>query len=659
MRQALLLLALTGCGYASNGAPVRSEQAELQASMGRRDAPPPPPANEPAPMAREKSPATPGADNSIAATKTEALSRAEPARLAPLEAPKDADHGSGKKDKSKELSEVHGVLGALGASGTSLGDDGTAGLGLRGTGAGGGGRGAGNGAVLGGVAVGGKLANKPRTETVVVMQASGAAMAERKVAVGPTGRVAPVTSMDRVVQLQPITIEGGGEEAETPEQAPVLAANGWVETAKDRLSTFGADVDTASYTEARRALREGRMPAPATVRVEEFINFFKYEYPSPEGGPFGVQLDVAPSPVEAKTQLLRIGIQAKRVAMRDRKVAHLTFLVDTSGSMSGPDRLPLAKQSLKLMLRNLKENDTVSLVTYAGGTRDVLAPTPASEIATIERAIDSLSSGGGTAMGSGMELAYGHAVKMLKPNEISRVIVLTDGDANIGASSHEGILEAISKHVKEGVTLSTVGFGTGNYRDHLLEQLADKGNGNAVYIDSMTQARRVFEEQLGGLLEVVAKDVKFQVEFDPAVVERYRLVGYENRDIADHDFRNDRVDSGDVGAGHAVTAIYAVQLKGEGRALGNLRIREKAPNGEKAEEQLHPLTAANWHGSVNAAPRTFRLATAAALLAEGLRGHGTARYDQVDRLLAELPQDGDVTELRSLAKRAAELSSPK
>jgi Ca-activated chloride channel family protein len=240
---------------------------------------------------------------------------------------------------------------------------------------------------------------------------------------------------------------------------------------------------------------------------------------------------------------------------------------------------------------------------------------------------------------------------MLKPGEVSRVIVLTDGDANIGNTGHEAILKSIEGYVKEGVTLSAIGFGTGNYRDQMLEQLADKGNGNNFFIDSMTQARRVFEEQLGGLLEVVAKDVKFQVDFNPKSVKRYRLIGYENRDIADKDFRNDRVDSGDVGAGHAVTALFAVETVGDAHDLGTVRLREKAPNGEVAEEQAYPLAAAPWAATFGQAPRSFRLAATAALFADVLRGR-PGSYAQLLGLADGLGADADAAELRDLIGRA-------
>ncbi|QSQ15402.1 vWA domain-containing protein [Myxococcus landrumensis] len=403
--------------------------------------------------------------------------------------------------------------------------------------------------------------------------------------------------------------------------------NTFIETAKDPLSTFGADVDTASYTVARRQLMQGALPPGSAVRVEEFVNYFKYRYTPPEKGAFSVHLDAAPSPFDAKRHFVRVGVQGKSVSRSQRKAAHLVFLMDTSGSMSSSDRLPLAKEAVKIAVKNLNENDTVAIVTYAGSTRDVLPPTPASDVKKIHDALDSLESGGGTAMGSGMEMAYKHAVKKASGQVVSRVVVLTDGDTNIGPSlSPESMLESIRKYVAEGVTLTTVGFGMGNYRDDLMEKLADKGNGNCFYVDSMKEARKVFETQLTGTLEVIAKDVKLQVEFNPAVVSRYRLLGYENRDVADKDFRNDKVDAGEIGAGHNVTALYEVELiPGAKEKLATVRVRAKAPNGTEASEQAFPLEYSKVAASLEAASPDFRFALAVAATADILRGNPAAQ----------------------------------
>ncbi|MGZ3461671.1 MAG: vWA domain-containing protein, partial [Archangium sp.] len=349
-------------------------------------------------------------------------------------------------------------------------------------------------------------------------------------------------------------------------------------------------------------------------------------YTPPEQGAFTLHKEGAPSPCTAGHSVQRVGVQGKVVSRSQRKPAHLVFLVDTSGSMNQPDKLPLAKEAMKLAVKNLNENDTVAIVTYAGSTRDVLGPTPATDTEHIYKAIDSLECGGGTAMGSGMEMAYKHAVQKASGNVVSRVIVLTDGDANIGPNlSADTMFNSIQGYVKEGVTLSTIGFGMGNYRDDLMEKLADKGNGNCFYIDSYKEAKKVFEQQLTGTLEVIAKDVKVQVEFDPKVVRRYRLVGYENRDIADKDFRNDKVDAGEIGAGHSVTALYEVELTGEKAKLGMVRIRAKAPNGTEASEQAFPFEQRMVRASLDAASTDFRFALAVAATADVLRNSPSAQ----------------------------------
>ncbi|NRD67983.1 von Willebrand factor type A domain-containing protein, partial [Corallococcus exiguus] len=439
-------------------------------------------------------------------------------------------------------------------------------------------------------------------------------------------------------------------------------ANAFTETAKDNLSTFAADVDTASYSMARRYLQQGQLPPTHAVRVEEFVNYFKYRYTPPEEGAFTVHLEGAPSPFNARRQFLRVGVQGKVVSRSQRKPAHLVFLVDTSGSMASSDKLPLAIESIKVAVKNLNENDTVALVTYAGSTRDVLAPTPATDVKKIHAALDTLVAGGGTAMGSGMETAYKHAVKKAAGGVVSRVVVLTDGDANIGPNlTPKAMLSSIEKYVAEGVTLTTVGFGMGNYHDSLMEQLADKGNGNSFYVDSMKEARKVFETQLTGTLEVIAKDVKFQVEFNPKAVSRYRLMGYENRDIADKDFRDDKVDAGEIGAGHTVTALYEVELTGEAQDVATVRIRAKAPNGTEAKEQAFPLTRANLKPSMEAASSDFRFAVAVAATADILRAAPAAEGWSLatTQKLAEgaVAGDADRTEFVRLIGQARALTT--
>ena len=414
------------------------------------------------------------------------------------------------------------------------------------------------------------------------------------------------------------------ESNNSAEQYTDHGVNPMTETSKDKFSTFSVDVDTGSYTVTRRKLNEGVNVPASSVRVEEFVNYFDYDYPSPDAGAFGVHLEAAPSPFSPKKDayLLRVGVQGKTVSAADRKPVHLTFLVDVSGSMNRPDKLGLAKTSLKTMVDNLGAKDSVALVTYAGSNRVVLKDTRTTKgnKATIKKAIDDLRSGGGTAMSSGMELAYKQAIATTKPGHVSRVLVMSDGDANIGPSSHSQILNQIKAYVDEGVTLSTIGFGMGNYKDTLMEQLSNKGNGNYYYIDSVDEARKVFGEQADGTLEVIAKDVKIQVEFNPDAVASYRLVGYENRDIADEDFRNDAVDAGEIGAGHTVTAFYEVVLTGKSATdLGYVRIRAKKPDGYQAAEQIFTWRSAALKTKLSDASRDFQFASAVVTFAEKLR----------------------------------------
>ncbi|HVK88487.1 MAG TPA: von Willebrand factor type A domain-containing protein [Kofleriaceae bacterium] len=421
--------------------------------------------------------------------------------------------------------------------------------------------------------------------------------------------------------------------------------NAWTDAAADHLSTFAADVDTASYTITRRKLTEGTLPPREAVRVEELVNYFKYTYAQPASGqPFSVAMDLAPSPFSAERHILRVGVSSKPISIRERKPAHLVFLVDVSGSMYSPDKLPLAKRSLRILVDNLHDGDTVAMVTYAGRTRVVLPPTGVDQRGRILAAIEDLSASGSTAMGDGIKLAYAQAAKRLTPDSISRVIVLSDGDANVGSTKHEEILKTIEGNVKQGVTLSTIGFGMGNYKDELMEQLANKGNGNNFYIDGLSAAKRVFQEQLGATLEVVAKDVKLQVDFDPAQVKRYRLIGYENRNVRDQDFRDDKVDAGEIGAGHQVTALYELELSDARRAstapIVTARVRHKAPLGDTATEAAVPLGATAIAPSFQQANTDLRFAFAVAAFADVLRGGADAK-------------DWDLAAIKTIAAAAA------
>jgi len=336
---------------------------------------------------------------------------------------------------------------------------------------------------------------------------------------------------------------------------------------------------------------------------------------------------------------------------------HLVYLVDTSGSMHSPDKIGLAQKSLKMLTSTLRQGDTVALCTYAGSVREVLAPTGAEHRGRILSAIADLEAGGSTAMESGLALAYDLADRTFISGHENRVVVLSDGDANVGASSHEQILATIDKQRRKGITLSTVGFGMGNYKDTMMEQLADRGDGNYTYIDSPEQARRVFSEQVGSMLEVIARDVKIQVAFDPAVVAKYRLVGYENRDIADQDFRDDSVDAGEVGAGHAVTAIYDVVLKTTERAPLEVRVRHEVGVGEAAQENTFAMAPSAIAKTFSAAPASLRFATAVMGFAERLRESPHARGTRFE-LIQSIASDAaagraDRKELVALVGKAA------
>lgn len=435
---------------------------------------------------------------------------------------------------------------------------------------------------------------------------------------------------------------GTGARRENRESYAHWEASPWTRAAEDRLSTFAVDVDTGSYTIVRKKLLAGEPVPPDAVRVEEFLNYFRYADAPPDGSaPFAIHTELAPSPWRRGSHLLRVALKGREVGA-ERKTAHLVFLVDVSGSMAEADKLPLVKQSLRLLVDALRPDDTVALVTYAGSTRVVLEPTRLSRRSEILEAVAGLEAGGSTAMASGIDLAYGQAMRTVSPESVSRVIVLTDGDTNVGPTSFEELLAIIAGRAREGVTLSAIGVGMGNYKDSLLEQLADKGDGNYFYVDGVAQARRVFQEQLSGTVEVIARDAKVQVDFDPALVERYRLVGYDNRAVADSAFRDDEVDGGEIGSGHAVTALYELVLRGE-RASGDLavvRVRAKPARGGEAGEWTQAVAGSAARTSFASASADFRFAAAVMAAAEILRRSPDA-------------EGWDLGEVRAVARAAA------
>ncbi|PST85307.1 hypothetical protein C7T94_03110 [Pedobacter yulinensis] len=340
--------------------------------------------------------------------------------------------------------------------------------------------------------------------------------------------------------------------------APV-AESGFKRTDKEPLSTFSADVDAASYSNVRRFINAGSLPPADAVRVEELINYFDYGYPAPAGNePVNIMTEAGQAPWNKKHQLVKIALQARRISTETLPASNLVFLIDVSGSMADPNKLPLLVSSFKMLTEQLRAKDKVAIVVYAGSSGLALPPTPGDKKAVIRAALDRLSAGGSTAGGAGLELAYRTAAGNFIKGGNNRVILATDGDFNVGQSSDETMKKLIENKRQSGIFLTVLGYGMGNYKDSKMETLADKGNGNYAYIDNIQEARKVLVNEFGGTLFTVAKDVKLQVEFNPATIQAYRLVGYENRLLADEDFNNDRKDAGDMGSGHNVTAFYEV-----------------------------------------------------------------------------------------------------
>ena len=345
-------------------------------------------------------------------------------------------------------------------------------------------------------------------------------------------------------------------------------------TAAEPVSTFSVDVDTGSYANARRFLAMGELPPQAAVRTEEMINYFRYDYAAPadRSQPFSVTLDTAASPWNDQARLVRVGLRGYDLPRSERPAANLVFLVDVSGSMSDADKLPLVKRALSGLAAEIGPEDKVSIVVYAGSTGVVLEPTGSP--GRIRAALGRLEAGGSTAGAAGLELAYAMAQKGFIEGGVNRVILATDGDFNVGISNTDTLIDMIERKRDSGITLTTLGFGTGNYNEAMMEQIANHGNGNYAYIDSAMEAKKVLRDEMNSTLFTIAKDVKIQVEFNPAVVSQYRLIGYENRALREEDFANDRVDAGDIGAGHQVTALYEVIPAGAKGWIGERRYEE-------------------------------------------------------------------------------------
>jgi len=447
--------------------------------------------------------------------------------------------------------------------------------------------------------------------------------------------------------------------------------NPFVATEDDSLSTFAVDVDNASYTVARNYLIRGHLPPADAIRVEEFVNYFDPGLPAARDEVFGLNLDGAVSAYGEGYHLLRVGLQGMDVEAADRKPATLIFVVDISGSMDMENRLGLVKQSLHILLDELGEGDRVGLVVYGSRGEVRLEPTDVSRRETLVAAIDGLHSGGATNAHEGLKLAYDLARREDRAGRVNRLILCTDGVANMGRTQAEAILKDVRREAGDGVTLSAIGFGMGNYNDVLLETLSNEGDGNYYYVDRLDEARRVFKENLTGLLQTIARQVKTQVAFDPRYVQRWRLLGYENRDVADRDFRNDAVDAGEVGAGHRVTALYEVKLVNlpdDGDVtLGRAQVRFEFPvhDTERAgqvKEISRDIQAGALTGGFDTAGARLRLQAVAAEFAEILRGSFWARESDLnalaevaDAVAVELEGDADAAELADLVRKAAAL----
>ncbi|MCV0384469.1 MAG: VWA domain-containing protein [Erythrobacter sp.] len=419
------------------------------------------------------------------------------------------------------------------------------------------------------------------------------------------------------------------------------------------VSTFSIDVDTASYGFVRASLDRNVLPTPDAVRTEEMVNYFRYGYPAATSReqPFSTSVDVFPSPWTEGRKLVRVGIKGYELPATSLPRANLVFLIDTSGSMNAPNKLPLVKQSILMLLDQLNADDHVAIVTYAGQAGTALPPTPVRDKARIAAVIEVLGAGGSTAGAEGIRQAYALAARNLDPQGVNRVILATDGDFNVGITNPEELKGYVEREREKGVFLSVLGFGRGNYNDALMQTLAQNGNGNAAYIDTMNEARKTLVEEATSTLFPIAKDVKIQVEFNPATVAEYRLIGYETRMLKREDFDNDKVDAGEVGSGQSVTTLYEIVPVGGPRALGELRygekpspartasseygfvkIRYKQPDSSTSRLLSTPIDRSREVASFAAAPRDARFATAVASFAELLRGGrytGAMTYDDV------------------------------
>jgi Ca-activated chloride channel family protein len=446
------------------------------------------------------------------------------------------------------------------------------------------------------------------------------------------------------------------------------AINPFQDATTHRLSTFGLDVDTGSYTVARRFLADGHLPDPASVRVEEWLNYFDYGDPAPARGDFAIRVEGAPSPFThgPEYRVLRFNVKARQVKVESRRPAMLTFVIDISGSMARENRLGLVKQSLFLLLGQLRPDDRVGLVVFGTHARLLLEPTGDHE--TIRQAVQRLTPEGSTNTEEGLVLGYEVAGRNFRMNAANRIILCSDGVANVGRTGPEAILERIGRETRRGIELTTLGFGMGNYNDDLMEQLADKGEGRYAYIDTLDEARRVLVDELTGTLQTVARNAKAQVEFNSVVVARYRLLGYENRAIPDDRFRDETVAAGQIGAGHGVTALYEIELRQDAprweQPVATLHLRYQVPGIGNTTETIRQVGFQDFAPTWERATPALRLAALVAELAEVLKGSPWAKpadlgdvARRIQDVARQFPGNEKVAELADLAGRAARIKS--
>ena len=488
-------------------------------------------------------------------------------------------------------------------------------------------------------------------------------------------------------EAEPPQDKGRDQRAFNTESYDRIYENPFLSAASTPLSTFSIDVDTASYSNTRRFLTQGQLPPKGAVRIEELVNYFSYEYPQPTGGrPFSVIAEVSACPWNPSNRLVHVGLQGRRIHHKQMPPRNLVFLLDVSGSMDSPRKLGLLKAALRLVVNGLTAQDKVSMVVYAGASGLVLPPTPGSDKERILAALARLSAGGSTNGGDGIRLAYKVARQSFRKGGINRVILATDGDFNVGTTNRSALVRLVEKERDSGVFLTVLGLGMGNYKDSTMEQLADKGNGNYAYLDTINEARKVLVQQAGATLVTIAKDVKIQVEFNPARVQSYRLIGYENRLLRARDFNDDTKDAGEIGAGHTVTALYEVVPRGAktggksavdplryqkpalSAAAGSdelltLKLRYKAPTGSTSRLLSAPLRD-HQHGLARAST-ALRFSSAVAafgMLLRDSKHKGQASFELVQRLARGArgaDKHGYRAEFLKLVRKAARLKGAK